>query len=189
MNKRNPESPWNPAEPAQVSPQQYEEQVVNWLRGATENLDSFKIQHLRYLSGSGGDYEFDAVAEITLFKGARIIVLVECKRYSRPVERDEVLALWAKLQDVGAHKAMMFATCGFQSGALSFAKSRGITTITFIKGDFLYETKAAIPTPEPPPCAGLPEFAGIILEKHNDTIHCSTIDHEHIQALQDWLHS
>jgi len=140
MEKRNPESPWNPAQTADVAPEEYEEQVVSWLKASSDSLDRFDIQHLKRLEGFGGDYEFDAVAECTLFHGAKITVLVECKRYSHPVEREKVMALWAKLQDVGAHKAMMFATCGYQSGALTYAKSRGIATVTFVNGAFLYET-------------------------------------------------
>lgn len=45
---------------------------------------------------------------------------------------------------------MMFATCGFQSGALKYAKAKGIATITFVRGSFLYETRA-LDTPSVPP--------------------------------------
>src|SRR6058998_2703251 len=137
MSKRNPESPWNPANPASVTPEQYEREVVAWLRASAQSLDGFTIQHRKQLSGLGGDYEFDAVAKLTLFGGAQLVVLVECKRCRRPVEREELLALWAKLQDVGAHKALVFATCGFQSGALDYARLRRIATITFVDGAFL----------------------------------------------------
>jgi restriction system protein len=101
------------------------------LRAAGATLERFHVQHLKHLSGPGGDYEFYAVAEFSILRGARILVLVECKRYSQPVEREKLLALWAKVQDVKAHKAMIFATCGFQSGALEYAKSYGIATIAF----------------------------------------------------------
>src|SRR6266436_8623271 len=144
MRNRNPESPWNPSTPPSLTPTQYESEVVTWLRAAAQSLDRFSIRHLQHLSGPGGDFEFDAVAEFTVFGGARVVVLVECKRWSRPVEREEILALSAKLQDVGAHKAMVFATCGFQSGAVEFAQSRGIATITFADGAFQYETRMLI---------------------------------------------
>ncbi|MGH9782644.1 MAG: restriction endonuclease [Terriglobia bacterium] len=187
MSKRNPESPWNPAYPATVTPEQYEQEVVAWLRASAQSLDSFVIRHRQELSGPGGDYEFDAVGKLTILGGAGLIVLVECKRCSRPVEREELLALWAKLQDVGAHKALMFATCGFQSGALDFARSRGIATITFVEGAFLYETKALGPTPPPPPWAKLPPFIGIAITREGSTIHSSWVNHEHLDSLRDWL--
>lgn len=187
MSKRNPNSPWNPAKPADVSPEEYERQVVAWLRATGETLEHFKVQHLKHLKGAGGDYEFDAVAEFTILSGARIVVLVECKRYSQPVEREKVLALWAKLQDVKAHKAIMFATCGFQSGALAYAKSYRIATIAFVEGAFLYKTKAAGPTPPPPSWAGLPKYAGILMRSEDGSISCSTIDSEHTQTLSEWF--
>lgn len=189
MEKGNPKSPWNPAQAADVTPEEYEKQVVSWLKESSNALDRFDIQHLTRLEGSGGDYEFDAVVEFTLFQGAKVTVLVECKRYSRPVEREKVMALWAKLQDVGAHKAMMFATCGYQSGALTYARSRGIATIIFVNGTFLYETLAATPISEPPPWLDLPKFAGILTYEDDGTIHCSQISSDRIEPLSQWLNA
>ena len=185
--KRNPKSPWNPAKPVELSPEEYERQVVAWLRATGVTLEHFQVQHLKHLGGTGGDYEFDAVAEFSILKGARIVVLVECKRYSQPVDREKLLALWAKLQDVKAHKAMIFATCGFQSGALAYAESYGIATVAFVEGAFLYETKAAGPTAAPPSWVGLPNYAGIFMRIENGEIHCSTINVGHTQILSEWL--
>jgi len=187
MKARNQKSPWNPAYAPQVSPEEYEKQVVAWLKASDGKLEKFEVQHLRYLSGPGGDYEFDAVSEFTLFKGARVIILVECKRHSRPVERDHVMALWAKLQDVKAHKAMMFATCGFQSGALKYAKNYGIATITFVEGKFLYETRADIPIQESPAWAKVSKFVGIFLRHENRSISSHCIDMEHTDVISSWL--
>ena len=89
MRKFNPESPWNPARPASLSPKEYEKQVVGWLLAKGHTLERFDVTHLEHLSGAGGDYEFDAVAEFTILSGAHIVVLVECKRYSQPVEREK----------------------------------------------------------------------------------------------------
>jgi restriction system protein len=183
MKKYNLDSPWNPAYPAEVTPQEYEKQVVAWLGSSGASLKQFKVTHLEYLSGPGGEYEFDAVAEFSVLNGAQIIILVECKRYGRPVEREHVLALWAKLQDVSAHKAMIFSTCGFQSGALEYAKSKNIATITFVRGDFLYETKATGPTPAPPPWAQIPKFAGILTSYEDGRVHCTTLNQEYISLL------
>ena len=125
---------------------------------------------------------------MTVFHGAHILVVVECKRYSRPVERDHLLTLWAKKEDV-ADKAMMFATCGFQSGALKYARAKRIATITFVEGKFLYETKAASPSPlpEPPPWANLPRFAGIMLRSANGAVHGTRIDTKDLDPLRLWL--
>lgn len=189
MPKRNSESPWNPATPADISPKEYEKQVVDWLRAAGGTLDSFEVTPLRHLSGAGGDYEFDVVAQFTILNGARIVVLVECKRYSRPVEREKLLSLWAKLLDVKAQKAMIFTTCGFQSGALEFAKTYGIATVTFVEGSFLYDTKDAGSSGQPPPWANLPDYAGIFISKRDNGISCCTIGLRNIEILSKWLQS
>lgn len=186
MSKHNP-SPWNPARTASLSPEEYERQVVAWLRITGPSLQHFEVKHLERLSGAGGDYEFDAVAEFTILSGAQIVVLVECKRYSQPVEREKVLSLWARLQDVKAHKAMMFATCGFQSGALEYAKAYRIATVAFVEGSFLYETRAVGPPAAPPGSFGLPEYAGIFMSSENGKITCSAIYSEDTRALFEWL--
>ena len=186
MSKWNPDSPWNPAYPVEITPKEYEQQVVSWLRATGNTLETFEVQPLRYLKGQGGDYEFDAVAKLSILKGANITILIECKKYSRPVEREKILALWAKLEDVSAHKAMMFATCGFQSGALKYAKAKGIATITFVRGSFLYETRALDTPSVPPPWAELPEYAGIML-KEEGIICSTTIYHKNIKPLNEWI--
>ena len=71
MSKRNADSPWNPENATLVTPEQYERQVVEWLRTSASSLEGFTVHHLDHLEGSGGDYEFDAVARLTLFGGAQ----------------------------------------------------------------------------------------------------------------------
>ena len=183
--ERNPSSPWNPARPAQVTPDEYEQQVVAWLKEAGLSLDTFNVRHRGHIAGSGGDYELDAVAEFTVLRGARVLVLVECKRNSRPVEREELLALEAKRIDVGAHKAMIFSTGGFQSGALQYAGSRGIATVTFLDGRFLYETRGRMPA-SPPPWVILPRFAAMMLREKDKQIMCSGIGGSD-DSLREWI--
>lgn len=188
MSKRNANSRWNPAQSVDISPEEYELQVVSWLRRAGATLERFEVQHLVRLGGSGGDYEFDAVAEFTILNGATIRVVVECKRYSKPVEREKLLSLWAKLQDVRAHKAMIFATCGFQSGALEYAKRYAIATIAFVDGSFLYETKSLGSSAPPPTWLDLPKYAGIFMNQTDDgNIRCRTIDERNPDAIAEWL--
>ena len=85
--KRDPKCPWNPATPNDVSPEQYEKQVLEWLRQAMPTAATVDIDTRKDVSGFGGDYEIDIVIEFTAFAGARFVLLVECKRHGRPVER------------------------------------------------------------------------------------------------------
>jgi restriction system protein len=178
----------SPPYPADLTPAVYEKQVVSWLRASEGTLDSFHVRHLKHLSGPGGDYEFDAVAEFTIFKGAQILLLVECKRYSRPVEREKLLALWAKLQDVKAHKAMMFATCGFQSGAIQYASSYGLATIEFVKDSFTFKTRSDSKT-DTPPWAHTSVYSGEFLHYDNGGMSRSRIDSQCTEVLSGWLKS
>jgi restriction system protein len=188
VSNRNANSPRNPAHSIDISPEEYEVQVVTWLRQTGATLARFEVEHLKRLEGAGGDYEFDAVAEFTILNGAEVRVVVECKRYSQPVERDKVLSLWAKLQDVRAHKAMMFATCGFQSGALEYAKTYGIATIAFVDGRFLYETKGLDTPTSPPAWLNLPKYAGIFMtQTDNGNVRCRTVDDRNPEAIAEWL--
>lgn len=116
MRSRDPDVPWNPAEAVEITPEEYERQVCDWLRESEGEPTNIEVRHLERIAGSGGEYEFDVVARFSRFAGAEFTVLVECKRYSNPVRRDLVLTLQSKLQDVRAQKAMMFSTGGFQRG-------------------------------------------------------------------------
>jgi len=185
--KRNPKSPWNPNIPVDLTPEEYENQVVSWLRDASGELESFTVEHSKKLQGSGGEYEFDAVAEFRILNGALIKILIECKRYKNPVKRDLVLTLWAKLQDIKAHKAMMFSTSGFQRGAIEFASKYNIATVTFVEGKFLYETRAFGQDREPPSWVDVPKYAGLIISMDDQSITSTTIYNSRVENLSQWL--
>ena len=58
--------------------------------------------------------------------GARILGLVECKCYRSRVEVSDVEEFYSKVDDIGAHKGIMFTTVGYEAGAVKVAKGRGI---------------------------------------------------------------
>src|SRR5262245_19540014 len=109
MLNRDGDCPWNPASACRISPEQFERQVRSWLAQSAK-LASFEVIHRATLSGPGGDYEIDVLATVEVFGGAQILVLVECKRHSRAVEREDVMVLHAKLAELKAHKGMFFST-------------------------------------------------------------------------------
>ena len=189
MRNRDPHSPWNPAVPVDVSPTEYEQQVVAWLRQAKGTLHDFPVQHQARVTGSSGEYTFDALAEFEILDGARLVILVECKRHGSPVKRDAVLTLEAKLRDVGAHKAMLFSTAGFQRGALDFATERGIATITFIDGKLTYETKSHDPPSTPPGRIQIARFAAWFISTEGQGIQRSLLAAGRAEALEVWLGS
>ncbi|MVO99556.1 hypothetical protein EDM21_08445 [Paenibacillus sp. N10] len=56
-------------------------------------------------------------------------VIVECKRYTRPVEREKIVVLADKVRSLGAHKGILISTSGFQSGATEYARQHGIALL------------------------------------------------------------
>jgi len=163
--------------------------VVTWLRATEGGFKNLRIEHQEKIVGSSGEYAFDAIAEFEVFGGARILVLVECKRHADPIKRDDLLALEAKLQDVGVHKAMIFSTAGFQRGAIEYATERGIATVIFIDGRLTYETKSAVGDrdPEPPPWANIPRFCGWLLTSKGRSIQVSLVSDRYMDALAAWV--
>lgn len=184
--KRNPDSPWNPADSVEVTPKEYEDQVYQWLLNSEAKDIKLEITKLEKLHGSGGGYELDCLAIIELFGGAIVKVVIECKRYSRPVEREKVLALQSKMIDIGAHKAIMFSTSGFQKGAIEYSKSRGIALITFIDGSWLYETRSVVEHVRPPAFLTFPKFAGIYCE-HDENLKFSSVTDDRKAQLTEFL--
>lgn len=188
MNNRNPSSPWNPNSSVEVTPKEYELQVVEWLKNTGLDLTDFSLNHLVLLSGQGGEYEFDAVSEFSIFNGAKIKVLIECKRYNRPVEREIILSIYSKLCDVGANKAMIFSTSGFQKGALEYAASRGIATITFIDGKSNYHTRLKNhEIIELPSWIEFPKFSGWFIKYDDNSIRSSLIENKRLESLVEWM--
>lgn len=170
-----------------VTPEEYELEVRSWLEKSGPELREFEVTHRETVQGSSGEYEIDAVARFRAFRGAEFVVLVECKRHTRPVEREDLITLLGKVRDVGAHKGMLFATCGFQSGAIRYAEQNGIAAITFTDGRFIYEALSRQPPPvgyRPP---GLPRFVGLFLEPGEYGPSSSSILPDHLDPLSEWL--
>ena len=143
-----------PKDPMTLTPKEFEETVAEWLRAAWDGHGTIRVSHRDTRQGLAGDYEIDVTVEFEAFEGAAFVVLVECKRHSENVKRDMVMmTLKAKKDDLGAHKAMMFSTAGFQSGAIVYAEKHGIATVQVQDGGSAYITKAMTPRRELPPWA------------------------------------
>lgn len=91
----------------------------------TEGLQNFQIKHNQKINADDGTYQIDVLAEFVAL-GAKHVVIVECKKVGRSIERETVAALYAKLQSIGAQKGILISTSGFQSGAVQYAGKHGI---------------------------------------------------------------
>ncbi len=77
----------------------------------------------------------------TQMLGAHIFGLGECKCYKSRVEVSDVEEFHSKLDDIGAHKGIMFTTVGYEDGAMKVAKGRGIALFTLREEQDLSELK------------------------------------------------
>ena len=75
-----------------------------------------------------GQYQIDVYAEFIALS-VKFKVIVECKRCTKPVEREKVVILADKVWSLGAHKGVLISTSGFQKGALEYAKKHGIALL------------------------------------------------------------
>jgi restriction system protein len=134
-------SPWKRNQ-LDVTPEQFEKMVVEYLDSLNHDLKHFKVEHQVLLKSPHGDFKMDAVAKFEAL-GAEFIVLVECKHHKNPIKRELVQVLADKVAASSGHKGMMFSTSNYQRGAIEYAKSRKITLIHFTEGEPVYESRSA----------------------------------------------
>lgn len=131
--------------PVQLSPRDYEKAVKAYLDAMGERLQGFRSEHREESDG----YEIDVTVRFNAL-GVDFLVLVECKHYRRNVEREVFQVLHDKVRQLGAHKGMVFATSGFQSGAIEYAEAHGMAAI-WMKDGRTEVIRKADGLPELPP--------------------------------------
>jgi restriction system protein len=173
----------------EITPTQFETCVLGWLRNCDDTLKEFKVVHSDTVQGDSGDYEIDIHVEFSVFGGAKLTVLVECKRYRNPVKRDIVLILDSKLRDTSAHKGMIFATSGFQSGAIEYGTKRGIALINVADGSLNYLARSeGAGNIAPPPWVDVPNYVGWFQTSDDGkSISNSMISDKRFDPLLEWL--
>ncbi|MND34970.1 Restriction endonuclease [compost metagenome] len=143
----------------EITATEFERLVRDWLLKQGGELASLNVSHDVKVEAYDSTYQIDVLAKFQAFGGAEFTVLIECKKYRGAIERELVQVLHDKVRSVGAHKGMLFATSGFQSGAIKYAKAHGIALVSIIDGEAMYETRSAFPVPKSPGWPNLPKFA------------------------------
>ena len=188
LTEQSTPDPWNPDEPIQITPEEYEDQVCSWLSQASKaNANDIVWTSRKVIEGQGGDYEIDVVGEMSLLEGSQIRILVECKRWRRPVNREIVLAHAKKLERTASHKGMIFSTSGFQRGALEAAEVEGIATLIFVDGKVTYQTRALGSRREPPEWITLPKYAALLMSVGCNSIRTNQVTSDHVTPITEWI--
>jgi restriction system protein len=124
----------------ELSAADYERAVAALVRDSGQEVTDWQVRHLDPVEGVDGTYIIDVTVRFRLL-GADYLTLFECKRHATPVKREHVQVLHDKLRSTGAHKGIVVAASGFQSGALSYAKTHGIACVRLVDGAWTYETR------------------------------------------------
>jgi restriction system protein len=165
---------------------QFELEVKRFLESTSGKLEEFQTEHRESIKGADGTYEIDITARFRVF-GAKFLVLVECKHHKNRIMRDYVQVLHAKQLSLGAQKAMMFSTSGFDEGAVNYALQHGIALVQLASGETLHFTKSGNRTPLPD---SLPAYVGWLIAQHNgasDGVSHSLVAPQHPDALNRFL--
>jgi hypothetical protein len=107
---------------------QYERMVAELMEQIT-GLRGLELRRQKTYSGKEATHEVDISFVYTVGE-LQLLFLVECKDWSRPVEKRDVQAFLHTLRDLGAHKGIIVSRTGFQDGAVSIAKANGIALLS-----------------------------------------------------------
>lgn len=91
----------------------------------SESLSDFSIIHNNKIESNDGNYQIDIYDEFIALS-VKFKVIVECKRYTKPVEREKVVILSDKVRSLDGHKRILISTSGFQKGEVEYSKKHGI---------------------------------------------------------------
>ena len=124
-----------------MSSKEFEFAVCKWVESCGKDLQNIEVLHDQKISAHDGTYQIDVLATFNAFEGAEFKILVECKKHGRKIERSYLQELHGKLQSLGAQKAILCSTTGFQSGALEYAKAHKIALVLISSEGARYETR------------------------------------------------
>jgi restriction system protein len=177
---------FNVKKKTEITSVQFELQVKRFLESTAGKLKDFQTVHREVVAGHDGSYEIDITARFRIF-GAKFLVLVECKHHKVRIIRDYVQVLHAKQVSLGAQKAMMFSTSGFNEGAVNYALQHGIALVQLTSGETLYFTKSRNRTPLPDSPSS---YVGWLIAQHDGATdgvsHC-LVAPQHPDALNKFL--
>jgi hypothetical protein len=96
-----------------------------------EVAPSAEVRHNRRVQGwSGRRRQLDVTISQRVGPYSAFIV-IECKKYRRPVSIEKVEAFASKLEDVAASHGVMISHKSFDAGARAVAKRKSITLLTY----------------------------------------------------------
>lgn len=125
-----------------LTPAQYEQAVQDLVKATGHEVTDWQVKHLDPIDGVDGSFVIDVTARFRLL-GFDFLMLFECKRHASRVKREHVQVLNDKLRSTGAHKGVMVAAAGYQSGALEYARVNKIGCVRLVDSSWTYEVRGS----------------------------------------------
>lgn len=125
----------------EMDPTEFERFCMNLLKKEFGNEAKYSFSHNVIERSYDGKYQIDGEI-IFLAGGLEFKILVECKRYKGPIERDVIEVLENRIKSIGAQKGIVITTSFFQSGALEYAKAHGIALVQVVDGKLNYQSRS-----------------------------------------------
>lgn len=120
----------------ELSPVEFERYCLELLKSTSEEFEKSKISHNRIFKTHDGNYQLDGMIEFT-FQGITYKTVVECKKYKSRIKRSQIQVLNDTVQKVGANKGIFISTSSFQTGAMEYARTHGITLLQIVDGSIM----------------------------------------------------
>jgi len=121
---------------------QYEDYVESVVRTLSICKDATVYRNRRFPGvRQPGHYEIDIACEIKIDEVLQILIIVECKNWKRPVDREEIQKLIQTRDAINAHKAAFASASGYTKEAIDVAKANGVASWIVGRGVF-YATGA-----------------------------------------------
>lgn len=123
---------------------QYEEYVADVVR-RMQFVKGARVRQRVALPGilQPGNYEIDIVIEFEIADALSFLVIVECKNWSRPVDRPVIQKLIQTRDAVRAQKAIAVSPIGFTPEAIAVAKAHGVAV--WVLAEKIYVPTMGIP--------------------------------------------
>src|SRR3954469_21598679 len=128
-----PDDMRDPAEEGESTPrpegwQDFEKLLAEIHRKVAPGADVKHDQHIVGRSKRNRQLDITITQNVGLYP---TLIVIECRRYRRPVSIDKVEAFATKLEDVGASHGVMVSNAGFDAGAKAVAALKRITLMTY----------------------------------------------------------
>ncbi|MFC2036622.1 restriction endonuclease [Chloroflexota bacterium] len=130
----------------EMTPSDYEEYVSELIR-QLDVLERGKVFRNKKYQGvrQPGEYEIDVSVEISFDSALDFLLIVECKKWKRPVDRPLVQKLAQTRDAIAAHKAAMASPVGFTREAVDVAQVHGIALWVISEASWVIVMGGVIP--------------------------------------------